>query len=144
MLKIRLSRKGSRHRPFYRVVVSDGRRRPSSTAIEELGFYDPRQSPSMVSIDVERFEHWMGLGAKASETVAKLVAKAKRGDLTPEAPAVEAAPAKKAKADKAPAKEAAASEEPAAVEAAPAAEESAPSEEPVAEAAETDEAAKDA
>lgn len=81
MLKIRLSRKGSRHRPFYRVVVSDGRRRPSSSAIEELGFYDPRKSPSVVSIDVDRFEHWTGLGAQPSETVAKLVAKSKRGQV---------------------------------------------------------------
>lgn len=80
MLKIRLSRKGSRHRPFYRVVVSDGRRRPSSSAIEELGFYDPRKSPSEVSIDTDRFEHWTGLGARPSETVAKLVAKVRRGE----------------------------------------------------------------
>ncbi len=131
MLKIRLSRKGSRHRPFYRVVVSDGRRRPSSSAIEELGFYDPRQSPSVVSIDVDRFEHWTNQGAKPSETVAKLVAKAKRGDLTPEAPAEEAAPAKKsspkkAKTEEAPAQEAAASEATPAVEASAPAEDAAP------------------
>lgn len=150
MLKIRLSRKGSRHRPFYRVVVSDGRRRPSSSAIEELGFYDPRQSPSVVSIDVDRFEHWTNQGARPSETVAKLVAKAKRGDLTPPAPTEEAAPAKKAtpakakaeeakvdeakvdeaKAEEAPAQEAAASDEAPAEDAAPA--------------AKADEAAKDA
>lgn len=113
MLKIRLSRKGSRHRPFYRVVVSDGRRRPSSSAIEELGFYDPRKSPSVVSVNIDRIEHWIGLGARPSETVAKLVAKAKKGgpvadvevaasaaaETAKDAPAEEAAPAEAAAAD---------------------------------------------
>lgn len=91
MLKIRLSRKGSRHRPFYRVVVSDGRRRPGSSAIEELGYYDPTKSPSVISLNVDRVEHWVGLGAKPSGTVAKLVAKAKTGAVADVEVAAEAA-----------------------------------------------------
>ena len=77
MLKIRLRRMGSRHRPFYRVVVSDSHKVPRSSALEEIGYYDPRQRPSVVSIDADRYDHWVALGAKPSETVARLVRKAK-------------------------------------------------------------------
>ena len=77
MLKIRLRRMGNRHRPFYRVVVSDGRSVPTSSAVEEIGYYDPRQSPSLIKIDTERVDHWVGKGAKMSDTVEKLVRKAR-------------------------------------------------------------------
>lgn len=77
MVKIRLRRMGSTHRPFYRVVVSDTRRVPTSTAIEEIGFYDPRQEPAVIEIKTERVEHWVGKGAQLSPTVKKLVKKAR-------------------------------------------------------------------
>ena len=77
MLKIRLRRMGSRHRPFYRVVVSDSHRVPRSSALDEIGHYDPRQRPSVVKIDVERYDHWVAQGAKPSETVSRLVKKAR-------------------------------------------------------------------
>lgn len=77
MLKIRLRRMGSRHRPFYRVVVSDSHKVPRSNALEEIGYYDPRQRPSVVKIDAERYDHWVGLGAKPSETVGRLIRKAR-------------------------------------------------------------------
>ncbi|MEM9558252.1 MAG: 30S ribosomal protein S16 [Acidobacteriota bacterium] len=72
MLKIRLRRMGSRHRPFYRVVVSDQRRVPSATALDEIGYYDPRKRPTVLQIDLERFEHWVGQGAQPSDTVKRL------------------------------------------------------------------------
>ncbi len=77
MVKIRLRRMGSTHRPFYRVVVSDTRRVPTSSAIEEIGFYDPRQEPAVIEIKTERVEHWVGKGAQLSPTVKKLVKKAR-------------------------------------------------------------------
>jgi len=73
MLKIRLRRMGTKHRPFYRVVVSDSRKFPTAAAMDEVGFYDPRTEPEMIKIDAERVEHWVGKGAQMSPTVRKLV-----------------------------------------------------------------------
>ncbi len=78
MLKIRLRRMGSRHRPFYRVVVSDSRRTPKAPALEEVGYYDPRKTPATRSIDVERVDYWMSHGARPSDTVQQLVETARR------------------------------------------------------------------
>lgn len=73
MLKIRLRRMGARNAPFYRVVVSDSRSTPKASAVEEIGFYDPRRNPSLVSIDTARVDYWVSQGARVSATVAKLV-----------------------------------------------------------------------
>ena len=73
MLKIRLRRMGSRHRPFYRLVVSDSRRTPRARAVDEIGFYDPRAEPPRIEIDGDRVDHWLGKGAQMSPTVARLV-----------------------------------------------------------------------
>ena len=73
MLKIRLRRMGTTNRPFYRVVVSDSRRATSASAVEEIGFYDPRQTPPRVEIDRSRVEYWVGMGAQLSDTVRQLV-----------------------------------------------------------------------
>ncbi len=89
MLKIRLRRMGSRHRPFYRVVVSDSRRTPRASALEEVGYYDPRKTPATLSMNVERIDYWMSNGALPSSTVSKLVAKARTE--TPAGDAAEAA-----------------------------------------------------
>ena len=73
MLRIRLCRKGNRNRPFYRVVVSDSRKTPTTTAVEEVGHYDPLSKPPKINIDAERVGHWVKQGAKMSATVEKLV-----------------------------------------------------------------------
>ena len=73
MLTIRLRRMGNRNRPFYRVVVSDSRKTPSASAVEEVGHYNPLADPPEVRIDAERVTHWMGVGAKPSRTVLKLL-----------------------------------------------------------------------
>jgi small subunit ribosomal protein S16 len=73
MLRIRLRRMGNRNRPFYRVVVSDSRKTPTATAVEEVGHYDPRAQPPKINIDAERVGHWVKQGAKMSATVEKLV-----------------------------------------------------------------------
>ncbi len=77
MLRIRLRRMGSRHRPFYRVVVSDSHRVPRASALEEVGYYDPRKTPATLSMNVERVDYWMSHGAQPSNTVKKLVARAR-------------------------------------------------------------------
>ena len=73
MLRIRLRRMGNRNRPFYRVVVSDSRKTPTTTAVEELGHYDPRSAPPPITLNAERVGHWVKQGARMSATVAKLV-----------------------------------------------------------------------
>lgn len=75
MLKIRLRRMGSTHRPFYRVVVSDSRKTPTSSAIEELGYYDPRKDPIVFEVKNDRVSYWLEQGASPSETVRQLLEK---------------------------------------------------------------------
>lgn len=89
MLKIRLRRMGARNAPFYRVVVSDSRRATTASAVEEIGYYDPRREPSAVVIDRERVDYWTARGAQLSETVAKLVERVAAAPAA-EAPAAEA------------------------------------------------------
>ena len=90
MVKIRLRRMGSRNHPFFRVVVSDARKTPTAAALDEIGYYDPRKQPAVVSIDRERLDRWVAKGALLSPTVSKLLKQA------PVAAAAGAAPAKAA------------------------------------------------
>lgn len=76
MLKIRLRRMGATNRPFYRVVVSDSRLTPKGAAIEEIGTYDPRPNPPQIRIDRARIDYWVANGARLSDTVKQLVARA--------------------------------------------------------------------
>jgi small subunit ribosomal protein S16 len=73
MLSIRLRRTGSTKRPYYRVVVADSRAWRDGRFIEVLGHYDPRRDPAVVKIDAERAKHWIGKGARASDTVRSLL-----------------------------------------------------------------------
>lgn len=73
MLRIRLRRMGTRNRPFYRVVVSDSRKAPTASAIDELGYYDPRSQPARIQIDAEQVEKWVSKGARMTPTVRRLV-----------------------------------------------------------------------
>lgn len=73
MLKIRLRRMGTRHAPFYRLVVSDSRLTPRGKAVDEVGFYDPRSDPPRVEVDGERVEFWVGRGAQVSSAVQRLL-----------------------------------------------------------------------
>ena len=73
MLTIRLRRMGNRNRPFYRVVVSDSRKTPTASAVEEVGHYNPISDPPQVRLDADRVRHWMSVGAQPSRTVLKLL-----------------------------------------------------------------------
>ncbi len=76
MVKIRLRRMGSRNRPFYRIVVSDSRRAPTSIALEEIGYYDPlRDAKDGIKINMESYNRWIKNGAHVSNTVKRLVKK---------------------------------------------------------------------
>lgn len=73
MVVIRLSRGGAKKRPFYRVVVADQRMPRDGRFIEQVGTYDPRVATAGVSLKLDRVEHWLGVGAKASDTVGRLI-----------------------------------------------------------------------
>lgn len=69
---IRLTRMGRKKKPFYRIVVTDSRKRRDGGWIESLGIYNPVANPVVVKINKERLEYWKGVGAKMSERVATL------------------------------------------------------------------------
>ena len=72
-VKMRLKRIGQKKAPFYRVVVADSRSPRDGRFIEEVGYYDPNQNPSVVKIDEEKAKKWLANGAQPTETVAKLL-----------------------------------------------------------------------
>ena len=72
-VKIRLKRFGKKHAPFYRVVVMDSRSRRDGRAIEEIGKYHPTEEPSVIVINSERAQYWLGVGAQPTPQVAALL-----------------------------------------------------------------------
>lgn len=70
--KIRLSRAGTKKRPYYRIVVTNSRSPRDSKFIEKIGTYEPllaQESSKRVIIDVERAKHWLSVGAELSDRV---------------------------------------------------------------------------
>lgn len=70
MVVIRLTRKGRKKVPFYRIVAADSRMPRDGRFLENLGTYDPIKKE--VKMNLERVDHWVKVGAKMSDTVAKL------------------------------------------------------------------------
>ena len=75
MTVIRLTRMGRNKKPFYRIVVTDSRKRRDSGWIESLGYYNPVVEPKILKLDEERYNYWLSVGAKPSEKVKKIAAK---------------------------------------------------------------------
>lgn len=78
-LKIRLSRGGSKKRPYYRIVVADSRMPRDGRYIEKVGIYDPllpKDSESRVSLLEDRIKHWISKGAKPTDRVLRFLAEA--------------------------------------------------------------------
>ena len=73
MVRIRLMRVGKTKQPSYRVVVADSRSPRDGRIIEAIGHYQPRQEPSLVSIDTDRAQYWLDRGAQPSDQVRKLL-----------------------------------------------------------------------
>lgn len=72
MTVIRLTRMGRNKKPFYRIVVTDSRKRRDSGWIESIGYFNPVVEPKVLKIDEERYNYWLSVGAKPSEKVKKL------------------------------------------------------------------------
>ncbi len=71
-VKIRMTRGGRIHRPFYHVVVQDGRMARDGRFIEKLGHIDPLMEENAHVLDTDRINYWLSVGAQPSETLARL------------------------------------------------------------------------
>ncbi len=71
--KIRLKRMGKIRSPHYRVVVMDSRAPRDGQSIEDIGIYHPKNDPSVIKIDSERVQYWLGVGAQPTEAVVALL-----------------------------------------------------------------------
>lgn len=76
MVVLRMSRQGSKKRPFYRIVAADKRRARDGRFIELIGTFDPRTKA--FAVDADRYAHWVKVGAQPSETLASLVRRQQR------------------------------------------------------------------
>lgn len=78
MVVIRLARSGSKHRPFYNIVVADSHNRRDGRFIERVGYYNPVASGAEkgLVVNAERLAYWQQNGAQLSPTVARLVKQA--------------------------------------------------------------------
>jgi small subunit ribosomal protein S16 len=150
MLKLRLSRGGTKKRPVYKVVVADSRFARDGRFIEKVGFFNPllpKEKKERIGLEAERIKYWLGQGAQPTTRVARILGenelmpmpvngnnpqkaipkKDRKKEGSEEAPKAEAAPAAEAKKEEAPKAEAAPAaeakkEEAPKAEAAPAAE----------------------
>lgn len=68
-VKIRLKRLGKIRSPHYRIVVMDSRVKRDGRAIEEIGLYHPKNDPSVIRVNSERAQYWLGVGAQPTEAV---------------------------------------------------------------------------
>ncbi len=75
MTTIRLTRMGRKKKPFYRVIVTDSRKRRDGAWIESIGTYNPAKDQKAVNIDEERLNYWISVGAQMSDTVKRLAGK---------------------------------------------------------------------
>ena len=83
MLSIRMTRVGSKKKPYFRVVVCEARSGLLGDVIENVGTYNPRSKPAKVEINKARVQHWLKQGARPSDSVRTLIAKHLSRDLAP-------------------------------------------------------------
>ncbi|GJJ73903.1 small subunit ribosomal protein S16 [Entomortierella parvispora] len=86
MLSIKLARHGVKNTPFFHIVVLQSRSRPTRKPIEQLGTFNPipdKEGNKAISLNFERAKYWISVGAKPSDTVARILAKA---DIIPAQP----------------------------------------------------------
>lgn len=72
-VKIKLKRIGKKRNAQYRIVVADSRTARGGRAIEEIGVYQPKQEPSLIQVNGERAQYWLGVGAQPTEAVAAIL-----------------------------------------------------------------------
>lgn len=75
---IRLRRAGAKNHPYYSIVVADQRSPRDGKFIEIIGKYDPKQEGENFTVKLDRAEHWLSCGARASQTVGSIINKARK------------------------------------------------------------------
>ncbi|QQS59902.1 30S ribosomal protein S16 [Candidatus Peregrinibacteria bacterium] len=75
MLVIRMQRTGRKNAPFYHIVVAEKSKPVQGKFLERLGYYNPLVQPKDISLQKERVEYWISVGAQPSQTVARLCTK---------------------------------------------------------------------
>ncbi|AKT49613.1 30S ribosomal protein S16 [Olsenella sp. oral taxon 807] len=83
-VKIRLARHGAKKRPYYRIVVADGRMPRDGRYIDLVGRYNPLSDPKTIDIDIEKVDAWVAKGAQPSNAVSHLIDIVKNGTPAPE------------------------------------------------------------
>ncbi|MFW5952062.1 MAG: 30S ribosomal protein S16 [Gemmatimonadota bacterium] len=78
-VRIRLRRMGRKKQPYFRVVVTKGDAPRDGAYIEELGFYNPRTRPALLTMDLEKVDSWIGKGAEPTDSAMSLIRKARKG-----------------------------------------------------------------
>ena len=73
---LRMTRRGAKKKPFYRIVATDSRSPRDGRFLEMLGTYDPLKAENSIKVDAEKITSWIKKGAKPSQTVASLLKKA--------------------------------------------------------------------
>jgi small subunit ribosomal protein S16 len=76
MVKLRLSRFGHKNAPFYRIVAANARSKRNGEALDQVGTYDPKTTPSTIVFKKEKVEEWLKKGAIPTDTVKALLIKA--------------------------------------------------------------------
>jgi small subunit ribosomal protein S16 len=72
-VRIKLTRLGKIRNPQYRIVVADARTRRDGRAIENIGKYHPKEEPSLIEVNSERVQYWLGVGAQPTEPVQRIL-----------------------------------------------------------------------
>ncbi|MCK5914592.1 MAG: 30S ribosomal protein S16 [Deltaproteobacteria bacterium] len=84
-VKLRLTRKGAKKKPFYRIVAADTEAPRDGRFLDIVGTYDPTYDPANVVLKNDKIDYWLGQGAIPTETVAEIIKKARK--IAPEASA---------------------------------------------------------
>lgn len=72
-VRIRLTRRGAKKKPFYRIVVADSEAPRDGRFIEVLGTYDPRKKPSEITMKMDKVNYWLAKGALPTAVVSNLI-----------------------------------------------------------------------
>jgi len=94
MVTIRLARQGSKKNPFYHITVADRASKRDGRFVERVGFYNPvaKGASEGLRVGLDRVDYWLSVGAKPSDSVQKLIRRARGNDATAGlAPATDAA-----------------------------------------------------
>ena len=73
MVKLRLTRMGSKKAPFYRIVAIDSRKARDAQYLDKIGYYDPTKEPAIVNIDSEKALAWLAKGAQPTDTMRSIL-----------------------------------------------------------------------